>query len=72
MSVPKFPHGRVAPGPRGAPVAVLDLPDRIVREVFGYDLILVRPDLHIVWRGNATPEDAAEVAAIATGHLLLR
>jgi 2-polyprenyl-6-methoxyphenol hydroxylase-like FAD-dependent oxidoreductase len=57
---------------RGAPVAVLDVPDRIVREVFGHDLILVRPDLHVVWRGNAAPEDAAEVAAIATGHALDR
>ena len=57
---------------RGAPVAVLDVPDRIAREVYGYDLILVRPDLHIVWRGNAAPEDAAEVAAIATGHFLER
>jgi hypothetical protein len=39
-----------------------------VREVYGYDLILVRPDLHVVWRGNAAPQDAAEVAAVATGH----
>jgi 2-polyprenyl-6-methoxyphenol hydroxylase-like FAD-dependent oxidoreductase len=53
---------------RAAPATVLEVPDRIVREVYGYDLILVRPDLHIVWRGNAPPEDAGEVAAIATGH----
>lgn len=53
---------------RGAPATVLEVPDRIVREVYGYDLILVRPDLHVVWRGNAAPEDAGEVAAIATGH----
>ena len=52
----------------GAPVTVLDVPDRIAREIYGYDLILLRPDLHVVWRGNAAPEDAAEVAAIATGH----
>ena len=32
------------------------------------DPILLRPDLHVVWRGNAAPENAAEVAAIATGH----
>ncbi len=44
------------------------MPDRIAREIYGYDLILVRPDLHVVWRGNAPPEDAAEVAATATGH----
>ena len=53
---------------RGAPVAVLDVPDRAAREIYGYDLILVRPDLHVVWRGHAPPEDAAAVAAIATGH----
>ncbi len=53
---------------RGAPVSVLDVPDRIAREIYGYDLILVRPDMHVVWRGNAAPEDAAELAAIATGH----
>jgi 2-polyprenyl-6-methoxyphenol hydroxylase-like FAD-dependent oxidoreductase len=52
----------------GAPVTVLDVPDRIARDIYGYDLILLRPDTHIVWRGNAPPEDAADVAAIATGH----
>jgi len=52
----------------GAPVTVLDVPDRIARDIYGHDLILLRPDLHIVWRGNTAPEDAAEVAAIATGH----
>jgi 2-polyprenyl-6-methoxyphenol hydroxylase-like FAD-dependent oxidoreductase len=52
----------------GAPLTVLDLPDRIARDVYGYDLILLRPDLHVVWRGNAPPADPAEVAAIATGH----
>jgi 2-polyprenyl-6-methoxyphenol hydroxylase-like FAD-dependent oxidoreductase len=52
----------------GAPVKVLDVPDRAAREVYGHDLILVRPDMHVVWRGNAAPEDAAKVAAVATGH----
>jgi 2-polyprenyl-6-methoxyphenol hydroxylase-like FAD-dependent oxidoreductase len=52
----------------GTPVTVLDVPDRAAREVYGYDLILLRSDLHVVWRGNAAPEDAAEVAAVATGH----
>ncbi len=53
---------------RGAPVAVLDVPDAVARDVYGYDLILVRPDMHVVWRGNAAPEDAAHIAAVATGH----
>ncbi|MFZ3309426.1 MAG: FAD-dependent monooxygenase [Xanthobacteraceae bacterium] len=53
---------------RGAPVKVLDVPEAAAREVYGYDLILVRPDMHVVWRGNAAPEDPARVAAIATGN----
>jgi hypothetical protein len=51
---------------------VLDVPDRIARDVYGYDLILLRPDLHIVWRGNHAPDDVAEVAAIATGYSAAR
>jgi hypothetical protein len=49
-------------------VHVLDVPDRIARDIYGYDLLLLRPDLHVVWRGNTAPEDAAEIAAIATGR----
>ena len=53
---------------RGAPVSVLEMPDRVAREIYGYDLMLVRPDMHVVWRGQTPPEDIAEIAAIATGH----
>ena len=52
----------------GAPVEVLEIPDQIARDLYDYDLLLLRPDMHVVWRGHAPPEDAAEVAAIATGH----
>ena len=52
----------------GAPVTVLDVPDQIARDIYGYDLLLLRPDLHVVWRGHEPPENAAEIAAIATGH----
>jgi 2-polyprenyl-6-methoxyphenol hydroxylase-like FAD-dependent oxidoreductase len=53
---------------RGAPVTVLDVPDEAARDIYGYDLILLRPDMHVVWRGQTAPEEAAQVAAIATGH----
>ena len=56
-------------GARGAPLAVLEIPDAAARDVYGHDLILVRPDMHVVWRGNAAPDDAARVAAVATGHV---
>jgi hypothetical protein len=52
----------------GAPLAVLDVPDDAPRQVYGFDLLLLRPDLHVVWRGNRPPEDAHEVAAVATGN----
>jgi hypothetical protein len=53
----------------GAPLDVLDIADKSAREIYGYDLLLVRPDLHIVWRGNQIPHDAAGIAAIATGQI---
>jgi 2-polyprenyl-6-methoxyphenol hydroxylase-like FAD-dependent oxidoreductase len=52
----------------GAPFEVLDLPGEGARDLYGFDLILVRPDLHVVWRGNRAPERPGEIAAIATGH----
>src|SRR5271166_358451 len=53
---------------RGAPVTVIEAGDARAREIYECDLVLVRPDLHVVWRGNAAPEDPARIAAIATGH----
>ena len=52
----------------GAPLACLDVDGEALRDLFGRDLLLLRPDMHIVWRGNAAPQDAGELAAIATGH----
>lgn len=53
---------------RGAPVTVIETGDARAREIYEADLVLVRPDLHVVWRGNPAPDDPARVAAIATGH----
>jgi hypothetical protein len=52
----------------GAPLTVLDVADDVARDIYGYDLVLLRPDMHVVWRGNAGPADAATLAATATGH----
>ncbi len=52
----------------GAPYHVLDIPDPIARDIYGRDLLLLRPDLHIVWRGNTLPDDPEKLAAMATGH----
>jgi len=34
----------------------------------GFDLLLVRPDLHVVWRGNQIPEDADAIVSVTTGR----
>jgi 2-polyprenyl-6-methoxyphenol hydroxylase-like FAD-dependent oxidoreductase len=52
----------------GAPFAVLDVPDAAARDAYGFDLILVRPDLHVVWRGNRVPEPLGNIHLLATGH----
>jgi 2-polyprenyl-6-methoxyphenol hydroxylase-like FAD-dependent oxidoreductase len=52
----------------GAPCTVLDLADDVARGVYERDLLLLRPDMHVVWRGNRLPEDPRQLAAIATGH----
>jgi len=54
---------------RGAPLDVLDFSNPRIRQLYGKDYLLVRPDLHIAWRGNSLP-DAEQLAAMATGHAL--
>jgi 2-polyprenyl-6-methoxyphenol hydroxylase-like FAD-dependent oxidoreductase len=52
----------------GTPFEILELADAAPRDIYGYDLLLLRPDMHVVWRGNAPPEDSRKLAALATGH----
>lgn len=53
----------------GAPFAILDVADGAARDLYGFDLILLRPDMHVAWRGNRPPGDAATLAARVTGQL---
>lgn len=52
----------------GAPLDVLSIDDPAVRQVYGDGLLLVRPDLHVAWRGDRPPDDPHQVAAVATGR----
>ena len=52
---------------RGAPLSVVRRNEPRVRGVYGASLFLLRPDLHIVWRGDRAPTDPAGLAALATG-----
>jgi len=39
-----------------------------VRAICERDLLLLRPDLHVAWRGDRPPADAAHVADVALGR----
>ncbi len=52
---------------RGAPLKVIRRDEQRVRDVYGASLFLLRPDLHIAWRGDAAPADPVGLAALATG-----
>jgi 2-polyprenyl-6-methoxyphenol hydroxylase-like FAD-dependent oxidoreductase len=53
---------------RGAPATVLDVADAAPRDIYGFDFILLRPDMHVAWRGNSMPADPVALAATVTGH----
>jgi hypothetical protein len=52
----------------GAPLRIIDIADTGPRAIYGYDLLLLRPDMHVAWRGNRLPDDPARLATMATGH----
>jgi 2-polyprenyl-6-methoxyphenol hydroxylase-like FAD-dependent oxidoreductase len=53
---------------RQAPFEVRDIDSAAIRAVYQKNLVLVRPDLHVAWRGDDLPGDAAALAARVTGH----
>jgi hypothetical protein len=36
--------------------------------VYGFDYLLLRPDLHVAWRCAALPKDPDKVARVVTGQ----
>ena len=52
------------------PFQVMDVSDVThAREIYERDYVLLRPDLHVAWRGNSAPVDSEELAAVVTGHI---
>ncbi len=52
----------------GAPVDELRVGSSRARELYERDIVLVRPDLHVAWRGNALPADPHALARRITGN----
>jgi hypothetical protein len=45
----------------GLPIEIISLNDEKVRHIYEQDLVLVRPDGHVAWRGATVPVNAAEL-----------
>ncbi|MFF9776472.1 FAD-dependent monooxygenase [Streptomyces sp. NPDC013978] len=52
---------------QGMPLTVLDVDLDVARDLYERDLVLVRPDQHVAWRGNQLPTDSGELVALVTG-----
>ncbi|MGB7259285.1 MAG: FAD-dependent monooxygenase [Pseudolabrys sp.] len=50
------------------PLEVLDVPDTDARDLYGRDLVLIRPDYYVAWRGNRPPADCDALLTRLTGH----
>jgi 2-polyprenyl-6-methoxyphenol hydroxylase-like FAD-dependent oxidoreductase len=52
------------------PFQVLDVSNvPHARGIYERNYVLLRPDLHVAWRGNSAPADPARLAAVVTGHI---
>ena len=45
----------------GLPMEVVNIDEPKVREIYERDLVLVRPDGHVAWRGNVAPGNPSEI-----------
>jgi hypothetical protein len=52
---------------RGVPLTVVDLAHADARRAYERNLVLVRPDGHVAWRGDAQPSDPLGIIDIARG-----
>jgi hypothetical protein len=54
---------------RGVPLTIIHLTDPRLRELYGSDNVLVRPDQHVAWRGSHLPSEGADaVLDVVLGH----
>ncbi|MEV5200481.1 FAD-dependent monooxygenase [Streptomyces sp. NPDC053720] len=67
---PEPPSGKpllAAAQAHGMPLQILDVEDRSARDLYERDLVLIRPDQHVAWRGNQLPTDPGDLVARVTG-----
>lgn len=68
---PAAPAGdafRAAADGAGLPLAIVELAGAELRDLYGADLALIRPDQIVAWRGNHAPADAGALLAAVAGY----
>jgi len=56
---------------RGVPLAILDLDAREARELYARNLVLVRPDQHVAWRGDKEPSTPLDLIDLVRGARIM-
>ena len=59
---------RAAAAALGIPLSITPVAGDEARDLYGADLVLVRPDQIVAWRGNSSAE-AADALSRASGHI---
>jgi 2-polyprenyl-6-methoxyphenol hydroxylase-like FAD-dependent oxidoreductase len=54
---------------RGVPIEIVDIRDERVAKIYEKNLVLLRPDQHVAWRGNECPDDPIGVIDRVRGAL---
>lgn len=57
-----------AAGALAIPLEVLRLDRPDLRSIYERNLILVRPDQHVAWRGDSPPDDCRKLLSLVCGH----
>lgn len=52
---------------RGVPLQTVDVPGDEIRDLYERDLVLVRPDQHVAWRGDSAPADCLALIDLVRG-----
>jgi 2-polyprenyl-6-methoxyphenol hydroxylase-like FAD-dependent oxidoreductase len=50
------------------PFDVVSIDDEYARSIYGFNLVLLRPDQHVAWRGQNVPENINKIMKIVSGN----
>ena len=52
---------------RGIPLSIVDIDHPVAKALYAADLVLVRPDMMVTWRGASNTDDVDRILSIVTG-----